>query len=131
MNRRSESEPERQSLRDRIRETTDQEILSAAEEVFADDGFHNARMGAIAAKAGVSVGTLYNHFQDRDALLGGLLASHRAELIDRIDRAIADGATQALRARLHGIVGAFFGHCDRHRKFVNLALQQELGSFQQ
>lgn len=131
MNRRSESESERHSLRDRIRETTVQAILSAAEEVFADEGFHAARMGEIAAKAGVSVGTVYNHFEDRDALLGGLLASHRGELVDRIDRAIEEGANQPLRERLRGIVGAFLGHCEQHRKFVSLALQQELGRFQQ
>ena len=131
MNRRSESEPERPTLRDRIRETTVQAILSAAEEVFADEGFHAARMGAIAAKAGVSVGTLYNHFEDRDALLGGLLVSHRVDLIDRIDQVISEGESRPLRERLRGIVGAFCGHCERHRKFVNLALQQELGRFQQ
>jgi len=131
MNRRSENEPERQTLRGRIRETTVQAILSAAEEVFADDGFHAARMGAIAAKAGVSVGTLYNHFEDRDALLGGLLVSHRAELLESIDRAIEQASNLPLRERLRGIVGAFFGHCQQHRKFVNLALQQEMGRLQQ
>jgi AcrR family transcriptional regulator len=131
MNRRSESEPERQTLRGRIRETTVQAILAAAEEVFADDGFHAARMGAIAAKAGVSVGTLYNHFEDRDALLGGLLVAHRGELLERMDRAIEDASTRPLRERLRGIVGAFFGHCQQHRKFVSLALQQEMGRFQQ
>ena len=131
MNRRSESEPERQTLRGRIRETTVQAILAAAEEVFADDGFHAARMGAIAAKAGVSVGTLYNHFEDREALLGGLLAAHRGELLERIDRAIEEAATRPLRERLRGIVGAFLGHCEQHRKFVNIALQREMGRFQQ
>jgi AcrR family transcriptional regulator len=131
MNRRSEVEPERQTLRDRIRETTVQAILTAAEEVFADDGFHAAKMGAIAARAGVSVGTLYNHFEDREALLGGLLAAKRAELIERIDRAIDDGASRPLRERLRGILGAFLSHCEQHRKFVRIALQSELGRFQQ
>jgi AcrR family transcriptional regulator len=131
MNRRSEIEPERQTLRARIRETTVQAILAAAEEVFADAGFHAARMGAIAAKAGVSVGTLYNHFEDREALLGGLLAAQREELIARIDQAIGGGAGRPLRDRLRGIVGAFLAHCEQHRKFVHLALQRELGRYQQ
>src|SRR6185295_13709733 len=131
MNRRSEGEPERQTLRDRIRETTVQAILAAAEEVFADAGFHAAKMGAIAAKAGVSVGTLYNHFEDREALLGGLLAAKRAELIERLDGAIEAGANRPLRERLRGILGAFLAHCEEHRKFVHLALQRELGRFQQ
>jgi AcrR family transcriptional regulator len=131
MNRRSEVEPERQTLRDRIRETTVQAILAAAEEVFADAGFHAAKMGDIAAKAGVSVGTLYNHFEDREALLGGLLANKSAELIGRIDRAIEEGAGRPLRARLRGILGAFLAHCEEHRRFVHLALQRELGRYQQ
>ena len=108
-----------------------QAILAAAEEVFADAGFHAAKMGAIAAKAGVSVGTLYNHFEDREALLGGLLAARRAELVGRIDDAIRDADGRPLRERLRGILGAFLAHCEEHRKFVHLALQRELGRFQQ
>jgi len=131
MNRRSEIEPERQTLRDRIRETTVQAILTAAEDVFADAGFHAAKMGDIATKAGVSVGTLYNHFEDREALLGGLLAAKRAELIEHVDRAIDEGANRPLRERLRGILGAFLAHCEQHRKFVHIALQRELGRFQQ
>ena len=52
-------------LRDRLKETTEQSILAAAEEVFAETGLHGARMETIAQNAGVSVGTLYNYFNDR------------------------------------------------------------------
>ncbi len=62
MNRRSTAERQPQSLRERFNETTLQAVLSAAEEVFADAGLHAAHMGEIAERAGVSVGTLYNHF---------------------------------------------------------------------
>ena len=83
MNRRSATKvaPPRPAprLRARIRETTEQAILAAAEEVFADAGLHAAHMGTIAARAGVSVGTLYNHFEDREALLAGLLLARHQE----------------------------------------------------
>jgi AcrR family transcriptional regulator len=136
MNRRSESKaaaakPAAPTLRARIRETTVQAILAAAEEVFADAGLHAAHMGTIAAKAGVSVGTLYNHFEDREALLGGLLAARRAELVGKIDEAIRANAGRPLRERLRGILGAFCGHCDAHRKFVHIVLQREVGRYQQ
>ena len=132
VNRGSERESERHpTLRDRIRETTVQAILAAAEEVFADDGFHAAKMGDLAAKAGVSVGTLYNHFEDREALLAGLLAAQSEELIGRIDAAILEGGVEPLRDRLRRIGSAFLGHCDQHRKFVHIALQRELGRYQQ
>jgi AcrR family transcriptional regulator len=131
MNRRSELEVAPPNLRARIRETTVQAILGAAEEVFADAGLHAARMGAIAAKAGVSVGTLYNHFEDREALLAGLLAARRVELIGKIDAAIRAAAGRPLRERLRGILGAFLSHCEAHRKFVNIVLQREVGRYQQ
>jgi len=118
-------------LRARLREATAQAILVAAEEVFADEGFHAAHMGTIAGKAGVSVGTLYNHFADREAMLAGLLAARRGELIGKMDGAIREAAGQPLRARLRGILAAFLGHCAAHRKFVHIALQRELGRYQQ
>jgi AcrR family transcriptional regulator len=135
MNRRSATKlaPARPAprLRARIRETTVQEILAAAEEVFADAGLHAAHMGTIAARAGVSVGTLYNHFEDREALLAGLLAARHEELVARLDAALRDAAGRPLRERLRAILGAFAGHCDAHRKFVHIVVQREVGRYQQ
>src|SRR4029077_12951397 len=129
MNRRSLSEPppRRGTLRARIRETTADAILAAGEEVFADAGPHAARMDAIAARAGVSVGTLYNHFEDREALLAGLLSARRTELLARMDAATPAGTGESLRERLRRIVGVLLAHCEQHRKFLHLALQRELG----
>jgi AcrR family transcriptional regulator len=132
MNRGSEFKTGRATpLRARIRETTEQAILAAAEEVFAEMGLHAAHMGTIAAKAGVSVGTLYNYFEDREALLAGLLAARRAELLAKIDAAIRGAGGKPLRDRLRAIVAAFLGHCDDHRQFVLVVLQREMGRYQQ
>jgi AcrR family transcriptional regulator len=137
MNRRSEvktSSPASSpapSLRERIRETTVQAIVAAAEEVFADAGLHAAHMGTIAAKAGVSVGTLYNHFEDREALLAGLLAARRAELLGKMDEAIREAAGRPVRERLRGLLHAFAGHCLAHRKYIYIVLQREVGRYQQ
>ncbi|HVZ75368.1 MAG TPA: helix-turn-helix domain-containing protein [Polyangia bacterium] len=131
MNRRSESEIAKANLRERIRETTVQAILDAAEEVFADAGLHAAHMGEIAAKAGTSVGTLYNHFEDREALLAALMEARHAELVARIDAALVENAGRPLRDRLRGILGAFFAHCEAHRKFVLIVLQREVGRYHQ
>jgi AcrR family transcriptional regulator len=136
MNRRSETRAATArrpapKLRARIRETTEQAILAAAEEVFADAGLHAAHMGTIAAKAGVSVGTLYNHFEDREALLAGLLAARHAELIERLDGAIREVSARPLRDRLRALLGSFAAHCEAHRKFVHIVLQREVGRYHQ
>ena len=117
-------------MRGRIREATIEAILGAAEEVFADAGLHAARMDTIAAKAGVSVGTLYNHFEDRDALVVGLMAARRGELVGKIDAALRAAEAAPLRERLRGVLGAFVDHCQSHRKFLSIVLQHEIGRHQ-
>jgi AcrR family transcriptional regulator len=47
-------------------------ISEAAVRVFARKGFHAARVGDIAAEAGVAHGLLYHYFDSKDALLEGV-----------------------------------------------------------
>ena len=130
MSRRSEVEAPVQSLRDRIRETTARTILAAAEEVFADAGLHAARMDDIAARAGVSVGTLYNHFQDRDALLNGLQEARRTELLGAVDAVLGRAPKLPFRERLRAMLVVLLEHVERHRRFVHIVLQREVGRYQ-
>jgi AcrR family transcriptional regulator len=131
MNRRSSAEPQPQSLRERFRETTVQAVLAAAEDVFADAGLHAAHMGEIATRAGVAVGTLYNHFADREALLAGLMDARFAEMLSDMDAALRASAGQPFRDRLRTLLVATLGYWDRHRKFVQIVLQGETGRYQQ
>ena len=114
-----------------------QAILTAAEEVFARKGLHAAHMGEIAALAGVAVGTLYNHFADRDALLAGLLEARRAELLARIDEALEAGAgvggarRPAFRDRLRAFLHAVLAHKEAHRRFFQILMQGEIVRYQE
>lgn len=116
-------------MRDRIRETTDQAILTAAEDVFAEAGLHAARMDEIASRAGVSVGTLYNHFEDRDALLAGLMAARKGELLAALDAAAAAPAPGGFREQLRATLVTLLTHCERHRRFFHIILQREVGPY--
>lgn len=130
MNRRSVSELPPQTLRERHRSTTIETVLAAAEQVFADQGLHAAHMGEIAAKAGVSVGTLYNHFKDREALLAGLLEARRAEMISNLDEAMHAAAGRPAIERLRVMVESMLLHKSRHRKFLQILLQGEIGRYE-
>lgn len=44
------------------------QILGGARQVFAELGFERASVDLIAARAGVSKATIYNHYEDKDAL---------------------------------------------------------------
>lgn len=49
------------------------QILNAAEGVFTEKGFDNARMDDIAEGTGLSKGTLYLYFKNKDALIVAIL----------------------------------------------------------
>ncbi len=71
-------------------------------------------MESIASRAGVAVGTLYNHFKDREALLSALIRSRRQALLDRVDRALASAEGANFEASLLAFVTALFRHWAEH-----------------
>ncbi len=64
-------------------------ILEAAAAVFASLGYARATTNKIAARAGVSVGSLYQYFPNKDSLLAGLLARHHEDVHRVIGAALA------------------------------------------
>jgi len=130
MNARSPSDTKVQSLRERQREQTAAAILDAAEEIFADKGLANAHMNDIAGRVGVAVGTLYNHFKDRDSLLAALLQTRRTELLARLDAFLDRPSSGTFRDDLTGFVkemGAFF---EEHTRFHIILHRLEWGLHQ-
>lgn len=53
---------------ERAREQRREQILAAALEVFAEKGFHSTRVSDVAARAGVSQGTIYWYFPSKEEL---------------------------------------------------------------
>jgi AcrR family transcriptional regulator len=110
-------------LRDRLREETARSILDAAEHEFASDGLHAARMERIAARAGVAVGTLYNHFSDREALVLALAHLRRERLLARLDTGLTPVADGPVEAQLRAYLGAVLEHARAHGRFLAVLVQ--------
>lgn len=70
--------------RRRDKEVRQGEILDAAFDVFARDGFAAARVDEIAERAGVSKGTVYLYFATKEALFEGVVRSHIGAALDQI-----------------------------------------------
>lgn len=80
-------------------------------------------MESIAARAGVAVGTLYNHFESRDALLGALVEAHRAALLRRLDAASAGAGGRPFDEDLALLLRAFFAHAAEYRGLLGRLVQ--------
>ncbi|MBX5483728.1 MAG: TetR/AcrR family transcriptional regulator [Myxococcaceae bacterium] len=118
--------PASKRLRDRLREATRAAILDAAQAEFSAHGFSSGRMEEIARRAGVSVGTLYNYYEDRGALLEALLERHRELLLSRVDDALAKTARDGFEGRLRAFVGTVVEHFRENRALVAVAIEEEL-----
>ena len=67
--------PRKSPTQDRARETVEA-ILEAAVDLFSSRGYARTSTNHIARRAGVSVGSLYQYFPNKDAVLTALLARH-------------------------------------------------------
>src|ERR1700677_4577541 len=72
--------------RDEARALFRNAILEAAEVVFAERGFHRARIQDVAARARIAVGTVYNHFDEKKDLLRALLEERTEGLVAQMGR---------------------------------------------
>jgi AcrR family transcriptional regulator len=99
-------------------------VLVAAEEVFAEKGFHGSRIQDIAERARVGVGTVYNHFAQKDDLLFALLEERSDEIVELFGPHAADpkdfeGQLKARFRRIHE-------YLHQHRGFFTIACDQGL-----
>ena len=76
-------------------------ILDAAIRVFAEHGYHGARVGDIAGDAGVAHGLLYHYFSSKDEVLRTIFVENWGELIGRF-RAV-EGSDEPAPEKLEGI----------------------------
>lgn len=75
-------------LRERQKADRKQRILTAAEDLFRMHGYENTKIDAIAASAGVSVGTVYNYVENKSDLLMMLVTAHFDFVRDEVDELI-------------------------------------------
>lgn len=76
-------DPRKQPVQDRSKATVDV-ILLAAAQVFEDYGYSAGTTNRIAARAGVSIGTLYQYFPSKEAIAVALLERHIADTDHRL-----------------------------------------------
>jgi AcrR family transcriptional regulator len=91
------------------------EILEAALAVFAEKGLVAARMDDIARRAGVTKGTIYLYFENKDAVFKALLAETIGERV-RASSALVEnfeGSSAQLLAGVLRLLGGFIAQSDR------------------
>ncbi len=87
-------------------------LLDATARVLTQEGYDRASTNRIAAVAGVSVGSLYQYFPNKEALTAALIARHVREMMDLIKEAISDMGAHDLESSMRRLIRAMI---DAHR----------------
>ncbi len=99
-------------------------ILRAAEKVFGDEGFYDARISEITRTAGVAAGTFYLYFQSKEELMRALIQQINHDL----RRALSEGTdhlSNRADAEVRGFEIFFYDFLPRHRKLYRIIKQAE------
>jgi AcrR family transcriptional regulator len=88
-------------------------ILEAARAAFAEGGFHQTSLDAVAEQAGVSKALIYEHFDSKRELYLAMLEMHTDELVERVRAAVT--AADQPEERLHAGLEAFFTFVEERR----------------
>jgi TetR/AcrR family transcriptional regulator, fatty acid metabolism regulator protein len=90
------------SLKERQRHEREELILRAADELLLERGYHETSIDDIAARVGISKGTVYLHFASKEDLVCALLGRGIRQLQATMDDILAAPGTP--REKLHAIL---------------------------
>src|SRR3954470_24913069 len=92
------------------------ELLDIAAKLFAERGFKNTTVRDIADAAGILSGSLYHHFDSKEAMVDELLDSLQTALWGQYDA--IEESDLSPRAKLEAVVRASFDAIDHHHSEV-------------
>ena len=117
--------PRKRPLQARAQRTVEV-VLKAAAQVFARRGYAGATTNHIAERAGVSVGSLYEYFPSKDALLVALMEAHVHEGEAVLQRAAAEiaGASLPLAEIIRHLVRAMVELHGRDRELHRVLFEE-------
>lgn len=87
--------------------TTVDMLHIAAIQVLTQEGLSRCTTTRIAERAGMSVGSLYQYYPNRDALLAAVLEKHLTGIADAVERSCDENSGKPVRQMASGLVTAF------------------------
>ena len=84
-------------------------VLDAAAELFVTHGYEGTTLRQIATAAGIKAGSIYHHFDSKEALFLAVLRDGMTVMVDAFERAANDADTSTrLRSHVRAHLGAIF-----------------------
>ena len=119
------------SRRQKEKEDRKEAILTAAREVFFEQGIRRATVDEIAARAEVAKGTVYLYFDSRETILAHLLLEGLDALNERLEKAYDESAPDGGEARLRRLAAAYFEYHETKQDYFRLMMAFDRGHFRE
>ena len=103
MTRRPLAKPRKCASQERSRATVDA-LIEATARILVTQGFDKASTNRIAEKAGVSIGSLYQYFPSKEALVAAVMDRHNQELMHVVRGALAEIAALPIKQAVRKVV---------------------------
>lgn len=105
-------------------------ILEASARILESDGLRGFNTNAIAVRAGVSIGSIYQYFPNKDAIVLALISGFEQALHDAVLKAVRAGRGRPLKHRLRLLVRELVTRHYRRSRLNRMleAEEQRLGS---
>jgi len=115
--------PRKQPRQKRSQETVDA-ILAATAQVLVRHGYEGANTNRIADAAGVSVGSLYQYFPSKEALVTALIERHMESMWEIIVGTAAKVVEAPLEVAVREVIGAIFAAHEVQPKLSRVLREQ-------
>ncbi|HEY5754183.1 MAG TPA: TetR/AcrR family transcriptional regulator [Steroidobacter sp.] len=103
MARKPLTRPRKHASQDRSRATVDT-LVEATARILVKEGFDKASTNRIAEEAGVSVGSLYQYFPSKEALVAAVIVRHNEALMQTARGALAEVASLPIAKAVRRLV---------------------------
>lgn len=103
MSRRPLTDARKQASQRRSRATVDA-LIEATARILVKEGFDKASTNRIAEQAGVSIGSLYQYFPSKEALVGAVVDRHQRELMQVVRGVLPQVAALPMQQALRRLV---------------------------
>lgn len=105
MARKPQTRPRKSASQQRSQITVDA-LIEATARILVREGYDKASTNRIAAVAGVSIGSLYQYFPSKEALVAAVIERHTRQLSEVIHAALARVTASPLEVAIRELVGA-------------------------
>jgi len=98
-------------------------ILDAAEQVLINDGYDGASTNRIADFAGISPGSLYQYFENKDTIVAAVIDRYSDTLSARIATAVAERLNEPAPDYVRATIAALLDALDVHPEFLRAVME--------